>query len=562
MASERTRVWHRLLRAAVLVAIATPLVTLGTAPSVHAATTTDDISPDVTLLAPDGWYDAPIHATLLPDGKVMMWGKAWQSWPATASTPYRSSAWILDPTAIGDPLPTQVTPQTQLTEPLAITGANVGTSTVTDDLFCSGNSLTSDGRVVTTGGTRWLRDTATNAFIEAYGVPYETVFDPTSGTWTREPGNMVGAAASGSTGRWYPTDTRLPDGRILVTAGWAEVRSAQPNRSSEIFDPTTGVSTIATPSGLLPAQVFDDNYTHVWVLPYASSTFDLLEIGMQGNPVYGSTKTPTQFYVSNLIRPVSGSADRSSAMLEIRASNGDLHYANGTILVAGGGYDTVAASHVDVFDPMAKAWRPTIDTGTPRMDPATVVLPDGRVLIINGHDPDGNPGVLRAEYVDPLNGFSLTDGTASMPDQRGYHGVALLLPDGRVLIGGGRDGDTWSSWEKPTIQYYSPDYLTKPRPTILQAPAQVAYNQPFAVFTAGGAPKDAVLVALGSMTHSFDQNQRVVQLPITKVVSSNGKYALATVSPHDGWVAPPGTYMLFVLDGNRVPSVAKMIHLG
>jgi len=544
-----------------------PVLALGVGSSAGAPTPTvpDAFSPDVTIRAPDGWYDAPIHGTLLPDGQVLMWGKAWQSWPASATTAFRSAAWVLDPTPLGAPVPAQVTPEA-VTEPLEAKGVQVGTSTVSDDLFCAGNSLTADGRVVISGGTRWIRSTATGQVLNALGVPYETVFEPTTDSWTVA-GNFVGIGQGGATGRWYPTDTRLPDGNILVNAGWAEAAGI-PNLSSEIFDPTTGTSTVATPSGVLPIQVLDEDYTHEWVLPYSSANFDLLEMGERGLPVFGSTKNPTEFDLNNPVRPDPGdpasapSADRSSAMLEIRAINGQWGYANGSILVAGGTEGSLAASHADVFDPIAGAWKPTIDTGTPRSDPATVILPDGRALIVTGHDPADGAGALQAQYLDPANGFSLTNGTASMPDERGYHTVALLLPDGRVLVAGGRDTDTWSTYEKPTLEYYYPDYMFKPRPTIVQAPSTVGYNQGFLVVDTGSAPTQVVLEALGSMTHSFDQNQRVVQLPITKVVTGGGEYGAAVVSPHDGWVAPPGTYMLFVLGQNRAPSLAKMIHLG
>ena len=72
-----------------------------------------------------------------------------------------------------------------------------------------------------------------------------------------------------------------------------------------------------------------------------------------------------------------------------------------------------------------------------------------------------------------------------------------------------------------------------------------------------------MLVALGSMTHSFDENQRVVQLPVGAVLpGSNGTNVMITGGPSDSSTAPPGYYMLFVLDQNRVPSVAQMVHLG
>ena len=556
--------WRRLV--ALLLALGLP-VSVGLAAPAPAATVGDLFGPDVTIRAPDGWYEAPIHGTLLPDGRVLMWGKAWQTWPATATTPSRFAAWIVTPTPVGETAPAEITPPT-VTEPVALSGVTVNGMTIGDDLFCGGNSLTTDGQVVATGGTRWIRSSTTGEYINALGVPYETIFNPITNIWSRVPGLMVGIGTSGNSGRWYPTDTRLPDGRILVTSGWGDIKGKKANLSSEIFDPVTQQSVIATPSGKLPVQVLDQDYTHAWVLPYPNLSYDLLEMGMMGVPVRGSTKNPSSFLTNGPARPNPDgstgwpSVDRSSTMLELRATNGDWGYTNGSILVAGGNDTSSLATHADVYDPIVGAWKPTVELGTRRSNGATVVLPDGRALILTGHDPSMGSGVLQAQYVDPANGFSVTNGTSSMPDQRGYHTVALLLPDGRVLVAGGRDSETWASYEKPTLQYYSPDYLTKPRPKIVQAPAQVGYKQGFLVVTSGATPKEVVLVAPGSMTHSFDENQRVIQLPLSSVVSANGFNGAAVTSPPDGWTAPPGNYMLFVLDQNRVPSVAQMIHLG
>jgi len=220
-------------------------------------------------------------------------------------------------------------------------------------------------------------------------------------------------------------------------------------------------------------------------------------------------------------------------------------------------------SRADVYDPIARTWRPSIDMGTMRHHPNTITLPDGRVLILAGHNAEGDTGILRAGYIDPKNGFALTNGSSSMTEMRGYHSVSILLPDGRVLVGGGRDAHTDMSVEKPSFQYYSPDYMDDVRPAIESAPSQINFNQLFPITTSGPEPAEAVLVALGSQTHSFDANQRVVQLPVGAVVAgSNGTRVMIAGGPKDAWIAQPGYYMLFVVDQNRVPSVAKIVHVG
>jgi hypothetical protein len=216
---------------------------------------------------------------------------------------------------------------------------------------------------------------------------------------------------------------------------------------------------------------------------------------------------------------------------------------------------------------IANAWRtPRLDMEVRRHHPTTVLLPDGRILVIAGHDDSGTSGtrIRRATYVDPAQGFKLTEGTAAMDETRGYHTVAMLLPDGRVLVGGGRDaGSNSPANEKATFRYYSPGYLTQPRPQLVtlagrvpDAASEVRYGQPLPIqFT--GPVTEAVLMSLGSMTHSFDSNQRYVQLALAPA----GPGAATIVGPPNPETAPPGYYMLFLVDGSRTPSVAAIVRV-
>jgi hypothetical protein len=187
-------------------------------------------------------------------------------------------------------------------------------------------------------------------------------------------------------------------------------------------------------------------------------------------------------------------------------------------------------------------------------------LPDSRVLIMAGHNDSGeNPGY--AQHLDPSDGFSLTPGTVQMPETRGYHTISALLPDGRIFLGGGNN-DGKPGNEKPNFRYYYPDYMLKPRPNLLFAQTSFALGDYFWVLTGDRAPiSEMVLVALGSMTHSYDMNQRLVELPM--VYSSDyGEHTVHFVrAPISAETAPPGDYMLYALDAARVPSVAQIITL-
>ena len=74
----------------------------------------------------------------------------------------------------------------------------------------------------------------------------------------------------------------------------------------------------------------------------------------------------------------------------------------------------------------------------------------------------------------------------------------------------------------------------------------------------GGPVSEVVLIGLGSMTHAFDANQRYVQLALSGPPTTTSATVLG---PPDRQTAPPGHYMLFVLNQNRVPSVARVIRL-
>ena len=169
---------------------------------------------------------------------------------------------------------------------------------------------------------------------------------------------------------------------------------------------------------------------------------------------------------------------------------------------------------------------------------------------------------MRAQLVDPADGFSVAEGASRMSEVRGYHSVALLLPDGRVLVGGGAEVETVGGEEKATFRYYRPWYMEERRPSIVVAPPVVPYATPFTVVAAGRDVEEVVLIALGTMTHSFDSNQRSVQLAVSgRTPLAPGLVSLDVTGPADGRVAPPGDYMLFVVTGDRVPSEAAIVRV-
>ena len=524
--------------------------------------TADNWSPTVEMRTPDGWFAQPVHGTLMPNGQVHFFGIQRSNWPPSPDDLVEGHAFLFDPDPLGSGLPASIVTN-DLTPPVEIDSINVDGIIITDDLICAGHTLTADGQVFTTGGTREY--TAEGLFVYR-GIPTTTLFDGT--TWTRS-ADMVETGTLDQAYRWYPTATRLPDKRILITGGFEQVTpNPAVNASTEVWDPVTGLTSVASAYSQTPLEIWQSDYTHVWVLPYPDAFYDILMIGERGVPIMNATDSLASWEIrTSEARPGATGVDSvnngtSSVMLPIRLQNGEWNYANGSIINVAGTMGTTYLDQADVYDPVLRQWTGPIDLGTPRHHPSTIVLPDGRVVILAGHNVMGDDGVLQAQYIDPANDFAVSQGDSAAQQVRGYHSVSLLMPDGRILMAGGRDSVTGESDEKPTYQYYEPDYITADRPDLRWVDAtELDYDSTFGAWVGGPEPVEAVLISLGSMTHSIDMNQRYVELGTEYFEGPDGTHILRITTPPDANTAPPGHYMLFVLDENRVPSEAKIVHI-
>ena len=524
----------------------------------------DAWSPPITFRNPDGTYAAPWHAALLPDGRVLFIGvkrPTFEPPPTNDAVAVTPSAFVITPSP--DAPPSREVIVGPLAQPVAAAGLRMGDVTVYDSLDCSGTGLLADGRFLTVGGARVLSPDGGSRTI--LGLSTATIFD--GATWTRLEAETVAPGRTGLTGRWYPTVTKLANGRMLVTGGFDEVGpDALPNLSTEVFDPATGRFTVDAAFGQAPFDIYASDYPHVFTLPYAGAPSDVMVIGEPGVPTLHRVGEATAWDVTGLPRPGSRPDEfpnhgTTAAMLPLRQSNGSWGYANGSVVVTGGAHGTAHLHSGAVFDPVQRTWSAPFDLQVNRHHGTTVLLPDSRVLLVAGHD-DQDDGVRRAQYLDPAAGMAVSIGAGDGGEVRGYHNVALLLPDGRVLVGGGRDRDTSTSGEKASFRYYSPWYLSKPRPRITTATTNLGFGAPFTVTTQGPAAREFVLMGLGSVTHSFDMNQRSVQLRVSSTRKSGSGLVSTVVAPPDGAVAPPGHYMLFAVGADRVPSEAKIVRLG
>ena len=105
---------------------------------------------------------------------------------------------------------------------------------------------------------------------------------------------------------------------------------------------------------------------------------------------------------------------------------------------------------------------------------------------------------------------------------------------------------------------YRPSYFFKPRPTITSSPATVTHRAALSVQTPSPAAiAEVVLMSLGAVTHGFNQNQRYVGCTITGRTSNT----VEATAPPDGTIAPPGYYLLFLVDHDRAPSQGAWIRV-
>ncbi len=599
----------------------------------------DAWSPLATFVNAEGnvWM-SPIHATLMPTREILFLGwnrdaECVTTYPCAPSFQWGRHAWILP--VDGEPEQTYQSASACYPADREMVQFRVLDNIYENqllpladrhDLFCSGHTLLENGDVFTAGGTYYP---LTPCPIGVCGLTYGAVYERYTGR-LRQLGNMVGlpdycpplpcASCSdefdqcvscrdrsglyNTAMRWYPTCTRLHDGRVMITGGFTQtfldggggvqLYEGLQNNSIEFFDPSTRSYELLLPSrrdDALQNLLINRDYTHITLLPEPvqrrKQEFDLLLFGQHGVPMLldlDSSTTAKALWASEApgCRPNTPCPDlncdacsgvgASSVPLPIRVRDGEWGYSNGSMLIAGGAHDSSHQRSFDVYDPVRDEWlfdgeRGALDTA--RHHPATVLLPDGKIAVVGGHShAQDRERLQQAFYIDPREGFRGLAGIAEMgqPLGHGYHAVSLLMPDGRVLLAGGRDQETDRFYtERPTFEFLYPPYFSKKRIKLLVVSDRMRLGKSYDIFT-DKSVKEVVLMGLGSMTHSFDMNQRYVELEVKRFLPRLGgnpsKQRAQIQIPDSARVLPPGFYMLFALDQARVPSRARIIHVG
>ena len=445
------------------------------------------------------WPMVAIHSVLLKNGNVLQWD-GWQQ-----------------------PEPTQVwNPSTQ----------TFTTQTAPDSIFCSGVAELPDGRVLVVGGYGGLS-------TGKIGIVDTNIFDPSTSTWTR--------VADMHSPRWYPDLTELADGRYVAISGNSTDSSTWAD-TPEVYDPVA--NTWTTLSKVNTSQIHEEEYPFSYLAPSGN----VFTIGPSEDKSFFldvTNQTWTQVGGS------SGVLNGSSVM-----------YRPGKILYSGGtntqDSNSPANATTAVIDLTAQTptWQQTAPMSYPRVYHTLTMLADGTVLAVGGEKTWGQTGstettggVLPSEIWNPATETWTTAAPTGVT--RGYHSTAILMPDGTVLVAGSGHANPNYPGQN-SAQIYSPPYLFKgARPTISSAPATTTYGSTIPVSTPDASSISAVnLVSLGADTHQSDMDQHFVPLSFTQ-----GSGGLNVQIPSSAAMAPPGNYMLFIVNSNGVPSVASFINV-
>jgi hypothetical protein len=536
------------------------------------------------IRAADGTTTFATHAVMLPTGKVL-----WYSIPSHPDRPlgprHLAVAVLWDPSkGTGPDSFKRVNPPID-----PATGQPV-------NIWCSGQSLLEDGRVLVTGGN--LMYTVESPGGKFAGLNHVYTFDPFSERWKRQP-NM-------RHGRWYPTNLRLPDGRTFIMGGLDERGYGDKDEDIELFTPSRSRSgrgrlSLLGGSGVLgdPGRPpVGDYYPHLFWMPSGHGlvagpwTTDTWSFSPPGNPPklrWKDIPNATQSRVWGTAVLLPAGPDGSHEVEQFGGSDKP----KADALVPPG--DALATNSVSLFDerhPEA-GWNDftSVRRGAlhhPRSHANTVLLPDGSMVEVGGGWGDkknggenGAPGQWAAAP------FHLTTELWSPrsrtwrlgPPQREfrtYHSTAMLLPDGRVVSAGddysGRftGAEAERNFTQDSAEIYEPPYLfdgnaKAPRPKLIRAPARLTLDDS-TVLRVRTARRDrpvtrAVLVAPSATTHAVDMNQRYVPLRVKRAAKGAAKGKLTVRMPGDADIAPPGYYMLFVLDRSGTPSVARWVRL-
>lgn len=492
-----------------------------------------------------------IHAVLLPNKNVLYWhGRYMPVLCAFYNPSNNTAAW--DTALPNWPPPDSVNPNYNDNEAPVI--------------FCGGHTFLADGSLIIAGGER------TRPISDYFrGLKYTYKY---SGSWSAAGGNTNPHEMAD--GRWYPSVTRLADGRLIAMSGYKYLGPPTINDVPELYDPDENAQGYGWTSYSAAAAHKDiPLYPGNHLIPFGEYEgcvlYDLVTWEPTGYDqahifIPNPSSNPPIYWVPAGQDNMSGLEAGNSIMCLIKPGDTSAKILNI------GGSNTRDVRMIEIGDKGISNWSTLTSMTRNRKNANAIVLPDGNIMVL-GSANVSTPELLITEDSDPAN-WTWMD-LANMQVNREYHSTALLLHNGKVWVGGSRvptlaSGEFEKDMER-RIEIYTPYYLQNAtdaanRPVISSFDEDISYNSRFELSLASAKNIDSfVLIGLSSVTHAFNMNQRNVSLSFE--TSDNVNYLIET--PVNGNIAPPGIYMLFAVQVKsdsvsgevKVPSVAVNVKI-
>ncbi|KAM0193534.1 hypothetical protein ACHAPQ_005902 [Fusarium lateritium] len=465
----------------------------------------------------------PVAAAVEPtSGKVLVWSS------------YRSDAFVGSPGGVT--LTSTWDPSTNVISQRTVTVTK-------HDMFCPGISMDGTGQIVVTGGN---------------DAEKTSLYDSSSDKWIPGPDMKVA--------RGYQSSATLSNGRVFTIGGSWSGGSFEKN--GESYDPSSKTWT-SLPGALVKPMLTADKQgiyrsdNHAWLFGWKKGSI------FQAGP-----STAMNWYYTDGkggVKPAGKrQSDRGTAP-DAMCGNAVMYDAvKGKILTFGGSTDyqdsdATTNAHIITIDKPGSAPKTVFASNGlyyPRIFHTSVVLPDGSVFITGGQQrgipfADSTPQLTPELYVPDADTFYKQQPNSIV---RVYHSISLLLPDGRVLNGGGGlCGDC--STNHFDAQIFTPNYLYNKkgtlaiRPKITKIPTRSVKVGGKVTISTDGSIKQASLIRYSTATHTVNTDQRRVPLKLTNSGGNSYSFQL----PNDSGIVLPGYWMLFVINSAGVPSVASTL---
>jgi hypothetical protein len=387
------------------------------------------------------------------------------------------------------------------------------------DLFCSAQViLPQSGDIFLAGGDNWTGTSTTNT-----GNNNTNVYRYTDRTLNR--------TRDMNRRRWYASSTVLLDGEIYIQGGSSGQDRPEVRDADGYFRLLSNVDTssldywyprnFVAPDGRIFG--FDASGRMFYVNPAGSG--QIVHVGQFDSAYRGRPSAAAMFQPGRILQ--FGGSSKGAVVIDIRSGSPVL--------------------------------TPTQSLSSKRKWVSATILPDGRVLATGGSSVANElTGVNNAaEIWNPGTGKWTAGAKGARP--RLYHSGALLLPDATVLVhGGGAPGPVTNLH----AEIYYPPYLynssgeVRSRPRLVTVPTTIQIGGSFSVTSDSIDIRRVTLVKTGSVTHSVNMDQRFLELPFTQ--SSTTSFIQGPSAAAD---APPGFYLLFLINDRGVPSVGSIVRI-